>query len=223
MKQLQSILFLLTIVTILFSKTTFAITYTVSDATSGSTYPHGLWTSQDIQTGSGSPYFSIDGLLNIDDSAANSNNWTATLVAKATNPQGLEADINLAFNNWTTDYNYKQEGGLPYNPANVDFFTSVLGTITIDNNIYDIDGFASGFGFQYGLGANAKNPNAFGASAWIQSCQNGVNGACMNSHHWDLNLNLAPAPVPIPGAVYLFVSGLFGLGIFKRKNQTATA
>ena len=55
MKQLQSILFLLTIVTILFSKTTFAITYTVSDATSGSTYPHGLWTSQDIQTGSGEP------------------------------------------------------------------------------------------------------------------------------------------------------------------------
>lgn len=219
MKKPHSILFILATVTLLFSNVTYAITYQVSDATSGSSYPHGLWTSQDIQTGSGSPYFSIDGLLNIDDSDINPNNWSATLVAKATNPQGLEADINLAFNNWVTDYNYKQEGGLPYNSANVDFFTSVLGTITIDNKTYDIDAFAGGFGFQYGLGANAKNPNAFGASAWVQSCQNGTNGACMKSHHWDLNLNLTP--VPIPGAVFLFGSGLFGLGIFRRKSRAA--
>lgn len=198
-----------------------AITYEVTDSVyncSGS--PHGLWTNKDFSGSKCANFFSISGLLKVDTSSENAEDWFAVLDAKATNPDGKDADINITFSDWTGEHKYKRENGAAYNPDNVDFFQDILGTIVIDDVTYDIDGFAGGYAFQYGMGANAKNPGVFGASAWVQSCtdDNYIPGTqCMNSHHWDLNLNLSQ--VPLPGALILFGSALFGMGAIRRKRK----
>ncbi len=198
-----------------------AATYQVSDTSriNCTNAPHGLWTNGDIGGGSCSNYFSIDGLLEINTDDANSANWYAELTATATNPQNVVADIDLRFDDWAYGHSYKQEGGAPYDITKVDFFTSILGTITINSLIYDIDGFAGGYAFQYGIGANAKDPLALGASAWIKSCTDGAatNLVCMNSSHWDLNLEISP--VPVPAAIWLFGTALVGfVGISRRRK-----
>ena len=208
----------------LFSATlTYAATYHVTDTSkvNCSGAPHGLWTNSDIDGGSCSNYFSIDGSLEIVTDDANSDNWYAELTATAINPQNVEANIAIRFDDWADGHSYKQEGGAPYDINQVDFFTKILGVITIDNVDYDIDGFAGGYAFQYGLGANAKDPNVLGASAWIRSCTDGTATglACMDSHHWDLNLEISP--VPVPAAAWLFGTALIGfIGLSRRRNIT---
>ncbi len=201
-----------------------ATVYNVSDAT-GVYGGHGLWTNQDFGDGSDSEkyknYFSIQAgsTLTVDKTTGTGS---AILDATAKNGDGLEADIQITFTEYVDDMtagDYKQEGGLPYDGNNVDFFTSILGTITIDNMIYDIDDFIM-FNFQIGLGANAKSKTAFGASAWI-NCGDGArpNTDCMSSDHWDLNLDLTPTP--IPGALVLFGMGLAGLGVIRKRSVKA--
>lgn len=182
--------------------------------------PHGLWTSGDISGGSCSNYFSIGGLFTLHNDDANSDNWYATLESTATNPQNVNADINLTFTGFEDAWgSYKQEGGAPYNPATMDFFTDVLGTIDISGTTYDIDSFVGSHAFQYGQGANAKDANEFGASAWVQS-------ADINSHHWDLNLTFIPqlnpdltAEIPEPSSLLLFGLALLGLGAIRKRQQ----
>ena len=190
-----------------------ATVYQVGDATTDCAgAAHGLWTNQDYTGSSCANYFSIDGTLTID------GETEAVLVATATNPDGVVASINLVFTEWVDDFNYKVENGAATS-ENVDFFTNVLGTITIGSDTFDVDGFAGGFAFQFGLGANAKDADVFGASSWIQTCTDGIDGACMQSHHWDLNLNLTP--VPVPAAAWLFGSALMsvaGLGRYRQKH-----
>ncbi len=172
---------------------------------------HGLWTNNDISGGSCSNYFSIDGAFTLYNDDVNSANWYAILDATAVNPQNTSADINLTFSGFQDAWGtYKQEGGASYNPATMDFFTDVLGTIDISGTTYNIDSFVGSYVFQYGEGANAKDENEFGGSAWVQSTD-------MNSHHWDLNLTFTE--VPEPSSLLLFGLGILGLAVTRKRQQ----
>ena len=118
------------------------------------------------------------------------------MIGDATNPDGLTASIDLGFGGWVDNHSYKGPG----DSNDADFFTTVLGTITIGATIYDIGQFVNPYAFQYGLGANDKDPNEFGGSAWIQSPGSCAN-TCMSSHHWDLNMTSAAVPEPAPLAL----------------------
>lgn len=195
-----------------------ATVYNVSDAANPSCGGHGLWTGDDFSGCSNNFSIQAGSTLTVDKTPTTGS---AVLAATAKNSEGLIAIINIVFSDYADDKGakgYKQEGGLAYNTINVDFFQSILGTITIGKETYDIDAFRA-YQFQFGLGASAKTETAFGASAWIKSCQNGVDGACMSSDHWDLNLNLTPTP--IPGALVLFGIGLAGLGVVRKRSAKA--
>ncbi|MEM7564564.1 MAG: PEP-CTERM sorting domain-containing protein, partial [Pseudomonadota bacterium] len=200
----------------LISNSHAALIYQVSDTSvvNCTDSPHGLWTNNSVGGGSCSNYFSISGLFTVDNSDADSDNWTGSLVATATNPQNVVANINLSFTGFldalSAPYDYKQEGGAAYNAATMDFFTGVSGSIGILGTDYSIDSFVNDYTFQFGLGANAKNASEYGGSGWIQ-------GPNLGSHHWDLNLTFAK--VPEPGIFALFGLGLLGLGLARRRAK----
>ncbi|NKB99340.1 MAG: PEP-CTERM sorting domain-containing protein [Pseudomonadales bacterium] len=137
------------------------------------------------------------------------------------------AHIDLSFtggmSSLSDPYVYKQEGGLSYaNLVDPMFWSEVLGTITVDGTVHDVDRMVwndhGKHTFQFGVGANSKNKNELGGSAWVQTCQDGAADgmSCMNSHHWDLNL--AMTKVPEPGTLGLLSLGLFGLLASRRKR-----
>ncbi len=178
---------------------------------------HGLWTNTDIAGGTCSNYFSIDGKFTLFNDDADSTNWYATLSSTATNPQNVTANIDLIFTGFEDSWaGYKQETGAPYNPATMDFFSAVSGTIDILGTSYDIDSFVGPHAFQYGDGANAKDADKFGGSAWIQSPD-------ITSHHWDLNLVFAAPPgpsveIPEPSTLLLFGLAFLGLVSFRKRS-----
>ena len=219
-----------------------AVVYDVTDAQTARCGGHGLWTNREFgrRAQKCNNFFSIEGTLEVENSSADTDDWFAALEAVAVNPQGLEATINLIFGGWENEWKYKKEGGesnpdlSQTAPEGIDFFTTVRGTIEIDNVFYNIDSFVDGYAFQYGPGANAKDADAFGASAWIDTkghwfwgCNEfsyrGYSKGCIDKH-WDLNLTLKNDvnEVPIPGTLVLFGTALFGFGAIRRR-MTAKA
>jgi hypothetical protein len=192
--------------------------------------PHGLWTNSDMSGGDCANYFNIYGLLEIDNLASDSSYWTATLTGAAANPasDGDVAVLDLYLSGFVESNDpYKEEDGAAYTPTDdglladpvnndIDFFTNISESIVINGDSYDITHYVGDYAFQFGRGANAKSPTEFGGSAWIQS-------ADMTSDHWDLNLTFLPPSiptvVPAPGAIAVFVLGLFGLGFGRIRSS----
>ncbi len=165
---------------------------------------HGLYTFGDYSPQT----FTIDALFTVFD---NNGHITATLDGTLTNPNH-SGTINLDFDDWRDNYNYKVEGGANNGGINADFFVDISGIINIDNTQFTITNCSQcGYAFQYGLGANAKNPNELGASAWVQHA--GQSG----TQHWDLNLGFTA--VPEPGILMLMSLGLIGFALTRRKQQ----
>ena len=182
--------------------------YNVSNF-NGGTAAHGLYTF-----GNPSPTtWTIDALFTI--SEDNSNVKTATLIGTLMNGTN-NGSINLSLSNWADTGPYKQEQGAADPNPNADFFFGMTGTIVLNGTSYtNIQACSAcdnnaGYGFQYGLGANAKNANELGASSWIQ--HSGLSG----TSHWDLNL--AFSAVPEPTTLLLMGLGIFGLGFKGRKR-----
>jgi len=185
--------------------------------------PHGLWTNVDQGRPSCSAnYFSIqEGTRLVIDGDE------AKLTGSAANPLGTIAKIDLTFSSFAETYKYKREGGIAWSPLDdtpdIDFFTQVLGTIAIEDDIYLIDGLAGGFGFQYGLGANAKRADEYGASAWVKSSlgcnQRGIQSeySCLRSSHWDINIKLKQ--VPEGGTLGMLGLGVIALGLMRRTRR----
>lgn len=168
--------------------------------------PHGLWTHSVFSGSSCANFFDINGLFTQYDDG------TASLIAMAQNPAGLTANVNISlgdFNATTGADGYKQEGGLAFDAANVDFYNSISGTIDVAGNTHDISFFRHTF--QFGLGANAKSQTEFGGSAWV--CPH---ADCSGPEHWDLNLTFTS--VPEPSALALLAMGLIGFGASRKKK-----
>ena len=163
---------------------------------------HGLFTFGDYKPET----FTIDAQFIISE---NNGVKTATLDGTLTNANH-NGTINLDFADWRNTFNYKDEQGAP-NGDNADYFVDISGTIKIGLDEFVIANCVNcTYAFQYGLGANAKNPNELGASAWIQHA--GQTG----TDHWDLNLGFTA--VPEPGVLILMSLGLIGFGLIKRKR-----
>lgn len=124
------------------------------------------------------------------------------------------AKIDLTFTNLQEEYRYKLENGFNWNPSiddihDIDFFTDMSGQIMIGETNYEIQ-FCEpcAYGFQFGVGANAKNAFELGGSAWV------ANQFHVNKEHWDLNLSFAA--VPEPGTLAVLSIGLAGLLVSRR-------
>ena len=182
------------------------VEYDVTDYNSGSSCSHGMWTN--TRNSGCSRYFSFqDGsTLSVD-----SESGTGTFSATAINDLGEVATLNLSLTGLVDTLpggNTYKAGGLPYDPALIDFFTDATGTIDIDGQTYSLlggDPFAGSTLFQMGTGANDKT-GAFGGSAWLNILD--PSGALLR--HWDLNFNLSarPTDVPAPGMLILFMMAL---------------
>lgn len=187
--------------------------YSVSDYTGGG---HGLWTNR-LDSGANRFYsFQPGALFTIDTTAG-----TGTFVGTAINPVSEIATINLSLGGFleTTDgtaFQYKREGGAAYNPLtdtpDIDFFSTMTGTMTIDGTAYAIDNppFVGNHLFQYGTGANAKRANDFGGSSWVQ-----LDGV---PHHVDLNFNLTAVPEPATWAMMILGFGMVGGALRTRRK-----
>lgn len=186
--------------------------YEVTDY-NGGTGGHGLWTQNAPKPNS----FSIaSGTFQILSSGASLTPSSGTLGFTAFNSGGLKAVADLTLTGWhdalTGSLLYKKESGRSYDPANQDFFSGISGDIeifdvasstlidTVSIGRYVHPSATSMHTFQYGLGANAKNPNEFGGSAWVQTDASGItfDGTQGATHHWDLNLAFVSSPPPPP-------------------------
>ena len=194
--------------------------WSVSDAAGNCTGgPHGLWTNT-LKLGSGNckNYYSFQGnslLTEFDDG-------TASLMATAENPGGIEAMIKIMFSG-LQDYDAftnsgsstaKVKGKQHGDETTWSFYTFASGSITIDGDAYNLwgDGLAGDTALQIGLGANDKS-SVFGGSSWL----NIANAQGDHLNHWDLNMSLTA--VPEPSIIALFAVGLLGLGFARRRKH----
>ena len=178
--------------------------------------------------------FSIDpnvSIFTLFNDNADQSLWTGSLSAVASNPGGIQAEIEILFSGYEdTHTDYKQEGGGPYDPntdtPDINFFSAATGTIDIDGfGIFSLaaDPFEGNTYFQFGPGANAKSADEFGGSTWLRVM--GPTGALhAGSNHWDLNLTFKEIPppnitIPEPSAALLFGFGLVGLGFAARGRR----
>ena len=193
------------------------------------TAPHGLWTGQqNFTNGTCGNYYDISGTFTLNNDTASTTGWTGSIVATAVNPQGAIATVNIALSNFAETAKYKTENGVSYDEntdtPDIDFFQTIGGTIAIDDGtsttVYNVDGPAGGYSFQWGQGGNDKDASEFGGSAWLLMSQQ--NGTPL-SGHWDLNLAFGTPPtnteVPEPGMVAVFGFGLIGLGVIRRRTR----
>lgn len=191
--------------------------------------PHGLWTGQQNFTNSTcGNYYDISGTFTLNNDDPSPASWSGSIVATAINPAGAIATVNIALSNFAETAQYKTEGGVTYDQntdtPDIDFFQTISGTIAIDDGtsttVYNVDGPAGGYSFQWGQGGNAKNANEFGGSAWLLMSEQNGNAL---SGHWDLNLAFATPPpsteVSEPGMVAVFGIGLIGLGVIRRRTR----
>ena len=196
------------------------INYDVSNATNQPGCSHGLWTNT-LNSGCERRYSFQDGAsFSVDTDAG-----TGTFSGTAINSAGQTAVIDLTLSGLLdsldgTGFTYKAGGG-PYDPSIQDYFTSALGTITIDGRTYTLnpsDPFAGSTVFQFGVGANDKNMD-FGGSSWI----NMLDPYGSSLAHWDLNFDLSrvPTSVPAPAGLLLFGFGLAGAITLRRRRKLA--
>jgi len=192
---------------------------------------HGLWTHDfKLHTGSDcSEYYDISGDFRIVDDGA--GNWLGHLEASAVNPHGTLADIDMWFEDFTTeDGVWKSEVGNP-EPTDAWYFQAIGESSTIEFHetdgsepmsfLFDAFEIVDPYSLQIGTGGNNKNPEAFGASMWFLAgvTDTGLGTVDLRDKHWDLNLNFHE--VPLPATLPLLLAGLLGLGAFARRHRTA--
>ncbi|MBC7004128.1 PEP-CTERM sorting domain-containing protein [Photobacterium sp. BZF1] len=200
--------------------------------------------------GSCGQYFSIaNGTFTLFNDDIDPSNWTASLMFTAFNDIGDKAEVDLSFGSFGHTGTVKggqDNGGASDDPAlpqttqtvgsnDVDFFYSITQSEinffdSGDNSLgsfTDISLFGGennqGYAFQFGVDANDKN-DLFGGAAWLRYDDTRSN---MNKrkhrkywgkNHWDINL--AFAEVPEPSTLAIFAAGLFGFGVYRRKDQS---
>jgi len=167
----------------------------------GGTGKHGLTTSQSFTENN---FNILSGMFVVSDL---NGLISGVLTAKTVNSQGFMGIVNLTLTGFeesanTSNLMYKQEFGkleasivdesnqlAASNNSDIDFFMFLAGTIDIfdENNILvetrEMMNCCEPV-FQFGNGANAKNPTEFGASAWINDSKE-MDG------HWDINVALS--------------------------------
>ncbi len=122
---------------------------------------------------------------------------------------------------------YVDNGG-PIDPTSWDFFSltggSITGTGALEGLSFEVqERGMKPFPFQLGTGANGKNGN-LGASVWYSLVTDAdcTSTLCTDfaglSLTGDINIDLSE--VPVPGAALLFITGIAGLGVTRRRKTS---
>lgn len=197
------------------------IQYDVTNATDGACQ-HGLWVNS-LRSGNCNKRFSFqDGTTFTQDTHAG----TATFTGTAINKIGEVATLNLSFSGFQDNLLPGQEfksppHGVAFNPAEIDFYNTGAGTISIGGKTFTLDPsdpLTDNTTFQFGPGANDFTSD-FGGSAWL----NILDPSGKRIPHFDINFDLAlrpGTPVAAPGALALFGLALAGVWAGRRRRRT---